>query len=214
MVVKLVQKTSWLVMRFLNCFVFKFEVIGAEYLNELESKQKGPLIIVMNHKSFWDHFFLGAALKFDSPLWPLRFIAADWLFRNPFWMPLTALFGGFPTNKGRGLKVSLKIPMDILKNNGTVVFYPEGRIVKEDNIISEPKRGIGALSLWTKILILPAAIKGSRGMRQRKNVKLTFGESFYIQNLVTVNNPNPTKKDFSQAKKIIMDKVKKLYFSN
>jgi 1-acyl-sn-glycerol-3-phosphate acyltransferase len=207
MKISTVQKISWLIMRFLNCFFFKFRVVGQKNIDQLKG---GPLIIACNHKSFWDHFFLGYAFKYS--FLPLRFIAADRFFKG--WKKKIMLTtGAFPARKGQGLEVSLETPTEILKNNGIVVFYPEGKIIPEKDALGKPKRGIGALSLWSNAPILPVALKGTRGMRHRKNVKVIFGQPFFAKDLITPAAPNPTIEDFDKVSEIVMEKVKKLYFS-
>ena len=195
-------------MFFLTRFVFKFEVIGKENIENI----KPPLIIVANHKSYWDHFFLGIAVnqKFNSPLLPIRFLSADYLFKT-FLGIFIFLLGGFRNYRGQGLEVSLKKPLRILKNNGAVIFYPEGGMVKEINKIGEPKKGVGALALWGGTRILPVAIKGSRD--KKNGIKVIFGQPFFIKDYIKISGSIGTEEDFVQASRFIMDKVKNLYFS-
>jgi len=194
-------------MFFLTRFVYKFEVIGKENIENL----KPPLIIVSNHKSYWDHFFLGVAAtpKFNSPLLPFRFLASDHLFKT-FLRPFVVLLGGFRNYRGQGLEISLKKPLAILKNNGALIFYPEGGMVRETNKIGEPRRGIGALALWSGVRILPAAIKGSRD--KKNGIKVIFGQPFLIKDLYNPQSQPYTEEDFIKASRVIMDKVKELYF--
>ncbi len=206
--IALAQKISWIIMRFLNCFFFKFRVIGQENINQLKG---GPLIIACNHKSFWDNFFLDYAFKFNFP--PIRYIAADWVFEK-WWKFFVIILGGFPVLKGHGLEVSFKKPLEILGENGIIIIYPEGKIVREDDKIGEPKRGVGALGFWSNIPILPVAIKGSRGVRHRKDVKVIFGQPFFAKDLIASATPNPTTEDFDKVSEVVMEKIKNLYFQH
>lgn len=210
MIIAFFQKIALIVMSFLTCFVYKFEVVGKENLKNI----KPPLIIVANHKSFCDHFFLGAAItpafQFNSPFPPLKFLTADSLFKT-FVGPFVFLLGGFPALRGQGLDASLKKPLKILKNNGTLVFYPEGVRIKEPDKIGEPKKGIGALALWSNERIIPVAIKGTS---DRKNgIKIIIGQPFFIRDCFNPQDPKGTEQDFTEASRIIMNKVKELYFS-
>lgn len=206
MIIFLAQKICWIVMLFLNCFLFKLRVSGQENANQLKA---GPLIIACNHKSFWDNFFLDYALKFNFP--PLRFIAADWIFKK-WWRIIAVILGGFPAFKNQGLEISLKKPLEILKNKGIVVIYPEGKVIRENDGIGKPKRGVGALSIWSNASILPVAIRGSRGMRNKKKTEVVFGQPFFIRNLMTPASPNPTTEDFEKASEIIMGKIRDLFY--
>jgi len=209
MIFSLIQKITWIVMYFLTHFVFKFEVIGKENIQNL----KPPLIVVSNHKSYWDHYFFGFAINknLNAPFFPMRFLASDYLFFKTWLGPFILLYGGFRNYKGRGLEVSLKKPINILKNNGTVIFYPEGGMVRDVNKIGEPKKGIGALSLWSKARILPVAIKGSRD--KKNGIKVIFGQPFFIKDYIVPQSPKGSEEDFVKASRIIMDRVKELYFS-
>lgn len=208
MTISVAQKISWLIMRFLNCFLFKFRVVGRENIDQIKG---GPLIIASNHKSFWDNFFIDYAFKFDFPL--LRYIAADWIFKK-WWGFLVTILGGFPVLKGQGLEISLKQPVEILKENSIIIIYPEGKIIREDDKLGEAKRGIGALSLWSGAPILPVALKGARGMRHQKNVEVIFGQPFFAKDLIAPATSDPTIEDFDKVSEIVMEKIKKLYFNN
>ncbi len=202
------QKITWIVMFFLTRFVHKFEVIGKENIENI----KPPLIVAANHKSYWDHFFFGAAAapRFNSPFLPFRFLASDYLFKT-FLGIFIFLLGGFSNHKGRGLEISLKKPLAILKNNGALIFYPEGGMVREINKIGEPKRGIGALALWSGVPIIPAATVGTRD--RRNGIKIIFGRPFFIKDLYKTQNKPYAEEDFIKASRIIMGKIKELYFS-
>lgn len=195
-------------MYLLTHFIFKYEVIGKENIQNL----KPPLIVASNHKSYWDHYFLGFAINknLSAPFFPMRFLASDYLFFKTCLGIFIFLYGGFRNYKGRGLEVSLKKPMKILKNKGTVIFYPEGGMVRDQNKIGEPKKGIGVLALWSEAQILPVAIKGSRS---KKDIKIILGQPFFIKDYIVPQTPTGTEEDFIKASQIIMEKVKTLYFS-
>lgn len=195
-------------MFFLTRFVYKFEVISKENIEDI----KPPFIIAANHKSYWDHFFLGAAAapKFNSSFLPFRFLASDYLFRTLFG-PFIVLLGGFRNYRGRGLEISLKKPLVILKNNGALIFYPEGGMVREADKIGEPRKGVGALALWSGVRIVPAALKGTRN--RKDGIKVIFGQPFFIKDLYNPQNQPYAEEDFAKASRIIMDKIKELYFS-
>jgi len=206
MIISLAQRITWLAMLLLNCFLFRLRVSGKESTGRLKS---GPLIIACNHKSFWDNFFLDYALGFNFPT--LRFMTADWVFKK-WWGFIAVILGGFPIFKKQGLEVSLKKPLKILRNKGVVVIYPEGKIIKESNLVGKPRRGVGALGLWSNATILPVAIKGSRGMRNKKKAEVKFGSPFLIRDLMSPASLNPTMEDFAEASEIIMDKIRDLFY--
>ena len=207
----LLQKITFLfVAIYIKLFV-KLEVFGRENLNGL----KPPLIVVANHKSYFDHWLLGYALMGGpgSPFIPLRFFTSDYFF-NVWWTGWGVFLkatGAFRTHRGEGLEVSLKEPMDILKKGGTVIFYPEGGIVKNPDI-GKPKRGIGALGFWSKERILPVSIKGSND--KNSGVKITFGQPFYIKDITKEPELRGDGNDYRDAANAVMDKVKGLFHNH
>jgi glycerol-3-phosphate dehydrogenase (NAD(P)+) len=212
--VSLLHKATFFILLVATKFFVKVEVVGLENIKDL----KPPVIVVANHKSYFDHWLLGFTLvsnKVNSPFLPIRFFAADHFFKVWWtgWGILMKINGAFPARKGEGLGISLREPMEILKNRGTVIFYPEGGMVKTPNKIGEPKRGIGALALWSNEKVLPVAIKGSDKLSD--GVKIIFGKPFRIGEIV---RPNPDLKgndsDYMTAAKAIMGKVGDLFYNN
>lgn len=204
------QKITFITLTILVRLFIKFTVYGKENIVSL----KPPVIIVANHKSYFDHWLIGFALveKSDLSFLPLRLFAADWLFKVWWtgWGLLLKLGGAFRARKGEGLEVSLKEPIEILKNGGTLMFYPEGKIIKDSQLVGEPRRGVGALAMWSGAKILPVAIKGSRHLS--KGVSIIFGEPFFIKDILQNDKLKNDESDYIVAAEAIMSKVRKLYF--
>ena len=121
----------------------------------------GPLIIIANHKSFLDPLIVGLCFPFFSKIYPLRFIAKDTFFKNPIGWIFYKSVGAFPACKGQGLDASLKIPSQILREGGSVIFFFEGVRVRED-FLGRPKIGAAELaSHFSEIPILPIAISNT-----------------------------------------------------
>jgi len=94
-------------------------------------------------------------------------MAWDNMFETLFYGMSFRLLGAFPTFTGQGLDKSLFIPKEILKTKGTVIFFPEGKCVRDDSL-NRPKRGAGVLaSQFPDMSILPIAISGSYKVDQR-----------------------------------------------
>lgn len=191
-----------------------FFTIEAEGLENLEGLS-GPLIIAANHKSFVDHFFVLALFPRENKLMPLRGVAADWLFRVPWYKlgffirwGLNAL-GAYPAKAGQGLSVSLKHPLEILKDGGTVGIYPEGGIYFRRGIkeLKDMKIGAAVLAKESGAPILPIAICGVEYLKLRnfflgkRHIKVIFGKMFF---------PDP-KKDAAEITKEIHEKLEELY---
>ena len=164
-------------------FFLILEVSGRENAEIIE----GPLIITPNHKSYLDHFLIGAALPFNFKLFPIRAMA-DIVQMNRSLVGLgIRILGGFAAKtKGRNLNELFDVPEKILKNKGVVLLYPEGSMFK-DAKIHKLKSGAAELALRTSANILPAAISGLDCFSlndlpglifARRKIKISFGEAF------------------------------------
>lgn len=148
-----------------------------------------PLIIVANHKTVLDHFVVGALLSFRSRLLPLRFLGETQRFQFWWLNVLRALgiihlfywlFGVSPVVRRRGLKQALAHPLRLLEEGGTIVIYPEGSVVRADNV-GMFKRGIGALEHWSRVPILPIALRTKKESGSlRRTYFVNIGRPFFI----------------------------------
>ena len=120
--------------------------------------RQGPVIIIANHKSFLDPLIIGLCFPFFSKIYPLRFIAKDTFFKNPIGWIFYKSMGAFPACKRQGLAASLKIPSEILRERGSVMFFPEGVRVRKD-CLGQPRVGAAKLaSHFPEVPIIPIAI--------------------------------------------------------
>jgi 1-acyl-sn-glycerol-3-phosphate acyltransferase len=70
------------------------------------------------------------------------------------------MLGGFTARtKGKNLDELFDMPLKILKNHGTILIYPEGRI-NEDAKINPIMTGAAELGLRVSAKYLPVAING------------------------------------------------------
>ncbi|MBU1014832.1 1-acyl-sn-glycerol-3-phosphate acyltransferase [Patescibacteria group bacterium] len=174
---KIVQRSMWSPGRVLFRFFLHFEVQG---------NPKGlpdSFLIVANHGSWLDPFFIGGAL----PPKYLPFFFATWhkYYKNPFLFPFVFLMGCFPVKKGEGLANTLQYPLHILENGGRVVIFPEGK----RHHLGRPRkgrRGAAWLALRTKTHILPVYITGNVGLTiwrflgRSQHIKVRIGEKFSL----------------------------------
>jgi len=182
----------------------KFNYIFKSYGTIPDKNISGPLIIITNHKTFFDSFTFGAAIKPTSKMFPVRFMgevdqfnhSTLEFFRKIGLIKLAYLiFGVVPAIRGVGLNKALEKPVSIIKRGGTFLIHPEGRVIKDDKI-GDFKRGAAALALKTNAPILPAAFKLRAG-----KYSINFGKIFNL----------PQNISYEEGADIIRGKICELY---
>lgn len=159
---------------------YKIEVRGRENLDGV----KPPLIMASNHKTLLDGFIIVVSFPWLSPILPGRYMTEEFDFRSMALRIISRLrilklfyllTGGFPSGRGQGIENAIKIPARILKNGGTVLMFPEGFLIRGDEL-GYFYHGTSALALVSKAPILPVHIKISRG-----RIRVTFGKVFNLE---------------------------------
>lgn len=190
-----------------------FEIEGQENLVEINK----PIIISSNHESHLDPQLVGVGLFSRLNLYPLRYMTKNEFFYVPIFNLFVYLLGGFMAYRGRGLQKSLHNPFQILKNNGSVIMFPEGRIIWERGTLGRGKRGTAALAIMTGAGILPMALHTPRPMnplefifssRASKKIKITIGQVYYLNN---VEFPDISDEVTQKGTDLIMKKIAELY---
>ncbi|PMB03646.1 hypothetical protein CEN49_22690 [Fischerella thermalis CCMEE 5273] len=128
---------KWFVRLFLKSY-HRVEVEGAESFSHA-----GPLILVGNHVSYLDPFYLGAVL-------PKRvyFMAKKESFSTPFFQWILRSCGAFPVDREKTDMNAIKTAIQHLRHGRIVGLFPEGGRRTE-----APMRGVkaGAAYLPSKL---------------------------------------------------------------
>lgn len=174
------------------CFVLKIK--GKTNLDNTT----GPMLFVSNHIGFYDSFIFDLFVKPFSHILPFRFMGSR-RFITHFLALLKCigvidlvyfLFGVFRITPGEGAEKSLKKAYEIIKNKGTVVMYPEGRIWHPTNVHPEAigpfKWGAAILAKNTGVQVVPVSFRktirtDSRGfMKVRRGIDVCIGKPFFV----------------------------------
>jgi 1-acyl-sn-glycerol-3-phosphate acyltransferase len=128
--------------------LWRLEVVGAANVPD------GPVIVVANHDSLSDPFFLGAAL--DRPL---RFLAKRELWRHRLAGMVLDALGGIPVERSRGDVGAVAAAAQALGRGHAVAIFPQGTVLGPPD---RPwQRGAARLALTTGAPLVPVAILGS-----------------------------------------------------
>jgi len=140
--------------------VWRLRVTGAERM------PAGAVIVVANHESMLDPFFLAAAFRR-----PLRFVTKGELFVGPLGWLLERL-GGIRIVRGRGDLAALAQAEQALRAGHAVMLFPQGTTIPHGE---RPwLRGAARLARATGAPILPIAIVDSEKALRPVRVKVGF----------------------------------------
>lgn len=210
------QKIAWIKGKILLNLFFQVRIEGREHVRRL----KPPCLIISNHRTYLDHFFILSALPWRSPLIPICTMAIDSLYRHATIKFFLNLLGAFPARKGvGGINTSLEIPLRILQAGGVVGMYPEGHRA-HDTLFGEPRRGAALLALRTGAPVLPIALIGFEGGMKlrdwltRARVTIRFGEPFLLTEVMGREadlNLSADDPAVWEGAGLIMEKIKEVY---
>jgi 1-acyl-sn-glycerol-3-phosphate acyltransferase len=144
--------------------------------------RKGAAIIVPNHKSFFDSFFIVLATRR-----PIRFMGMDKHFRGR-WGPLFLRLGAFPVRKGESDEDSIRTALHILERGELLAVFPEGVSVRNSKVLGKPHRGAARLALESGAPIIPCAITGTERRRlglipKPRQVRIAFSAPIIVEHL-------------------------------
>lgn len=166
------------------------EVHGRDILAERAGK---ATLFVSNHLSNADGILLDRLLKGNQ----VAFVAGIKLDDNSFTAFFLRTVDYIPIRPNSADHTSIKLAVQRLKNNGSVLIFPEGTRSRTGALI-EARRGFTLLAKLAKVPIVPIAIEGSEQMMpindqdmsreklKRAHIKMTVGEPFRL----------PDSKDF------------------
>jgi len=130
----------------------------------------GPVVIVPNHKSFWDPFLVAIVLRR-----PVHFMGKAEHFDGPLAKVFLRL-GAFPVRRGESDPEALETARAILRHGDALALFPEGTRVR-DGGLGTPKRGAGRLAIEAGAPLVPTTITGTEKRRWPlpRRVRLVFG---------------------------------------
>jgi 1-acyl-sn-glycerol-3-phosphate acyltransferase len=147
-----------------------------------ENIPEGGCVLACNHLSSFDPWPLG------MPLWPkthLRFMAKSELY----WFPLGALINGagaFPVRRGQHDTVAMDTAIRLAREGSVVTMFPEGTrrrkgLMKRHE--ARPRSGAARIALEAGVPLVPAAVKGTDGLRRLAKLRVAYGPPIDIDDL-------------------------------
>ena len=150
--------------------LFRVRVYG------VENVPSGGLVLSANHLSGWDV----VALAYPLPSRWLRHMAKPQLFRRRFLGPLVRFLGAFPSRGGDGSSVD--VAARLARTGHAVVIMPEGARRRVGRV-HEPHTGAARTALTAGVPLVPAALRGTDGVRRRARWEVAFGAPIALDDL-------------------------------
>lgn len=181
-------------------------VYGCRCLGGDNLPPSGPVIVACNHKSLADPVVAGMVCRR-----PLRYMAKKELFVNPYLRRLITSLGAFPLDRGAGDREALVRALDILKEGGLLLMFPEGTR-QPDDAIHEFFPGAGMIAVRSGAPVVPLAMDGTQrmlppagGVRLTK-LRTAIGPPIDLSDLTARNS-----KTYQEAARRMQQAVTELY---
>jgi|GEM_PF-816091 len=180
---RLTQYATWPIIHLVYNFFYRLEIRGRENFSQLS----GPFVIVANHVDFYHSFVFRLVLGPITPHLPLRFMAVtkfEWTSLN-FLASIGiidfvySLFGVFTIVPGLGIDRNLKKAREIVKAEGNIVIYPEGKINASGGI-GQFKNGAAVLVKETGVPAIPVSFRLGRRNYWWRDLTVNVGKPLRI----------------------------------
>jgi 1-acyl-sn-glycerol-3-phosphate acyltransferase len=143
----------------------------------------GKVVVASNHRSNFDPPILGGTIPRE-----VHFFAKSELFRIPVLGKLIQYLNAFPVHRGEFDRASLEKCLAVLKNEGCLLFFPEGTRAPHDGFL-EAKLGVGWVTCLSNAPVVPVYIHGSRvralQLTRRPGITMVVGKPIPAAELVS-----------------------------
>jgi 1-acyl-sn-glycerol-3-phosphate acyltransferase len=143
--VRALRGTFLLLMRVL----FRIEHQGLENV-----PPDGPLLIVANHNTYIDPFWIAVRIYRAT-----RFMAWDKIFEIPVAGGIFRWLGAFPVSLENPESTAFKVALHILRRGEALMIFPEGGRSPDGNLLPF-KEGAAHLALKLGVTVLPVVVYG------------------------------------------------------
>ena len=143
-----------LIGRFLLLVLTRTTVTGRENF-----PKKGPVILVGNHVAV-----IEVVLMAMYAPWSVEIIGTGDIPIDPRYAWMVRLWGILPVRRGSVDRNEMRMPMDVLDQNGAVGIFPEGGIWETS--LKKARTGVAWLSYRTNAPVLPIGFGGMKGALQ------------------------------------------------
>lgn len=137
-------------------FRFQFQLMGWKMQGVENMPAEGPVILAINHVSFWDPIVAASSLPRQ-----VFFMAKEDLFAIPVLGRIFLKLGAFPVKRGQGDINAIRQSLRILKEGRVLGLFPEGSRSKTGTI-QKGLPGMVLLMEKSKASVVPIKVYGTR----------------------------------------------------
>jgi len=149
--------------------IYRVQVRGGERI-----PASGPCILVANHESVVDPWFLALATKRR-----IRYMAKAELWGNPIMARIFDSWGAFPVERGTGDTAAIGRAGELLEAGELLGVFPRGTSKPDGNRIWH--RGAARLALAYGVPLLPVRLEATRALHRRGPVVILVGEPIEVE---------------------------------
>lgn len=137
---------------------------------------QGSLIVVCNHRSYWDPVLVGCAMKRQ-----VHFMAKAEIFAYPILKNILNMVHAFPIKRGQSDRTALRTAINLLKEDRVIGIFPEGTRSKTEELLPF-KPGVSMMAYKAGCPVLPMAVINSKKVLLGwwYPVKVVIGEPIYF----------------------------------
>ena len=151
-----------------------YPVMGVKVHDKENVPSEGPIIIAPNHRTYFDPPVVGYALAIEPNPREAHFLAKEDLWNFKPFGKLLEFLNAIPLKRSAQGRTALMHAIDILKEGGTVVIFPEGGRNKTKEDLLPFKLGVAFLAMHTGAKVIPAYITNNGGRAITKPWKWIF----------------------------------------
>ena len=142
-------------------FRLQFHLMGWKIYDIENLPVEGPVILAINHVSFWDPIVAASSLPRH-----VSFMAKDELFALPILGWIFSKLGAFPVKRGQGDMNAIRQSLTLLKEGQVLGLFPEGSRSKT----GEVQKGLPGMVLLmekSKASVVPIKVLGTRRLLRK-----------------------------------------------
>lgn len=166
----------------------RFDIDGIENV-----PARGPAILALNHRSYFDIIAAGAALVKRGR--PVRVLAKKEMFEVPVLGPVFRALGTIRVERGSGSDEPLRDATKALEGGELVALFPQGTIPRGEAFFDpelQGRHGVARLAAQARVPVIPIGMWGTEKVWPR-NSKVPFAWNVTNPPLVRVRVGQPVE---------------------